>query len=195
MIDPARALAASFSDEVIREILPVISAAERDALRRYQALDRTYELVNQVLRGERHPGTLSADEALAGREIARGLTEMLRRWRTPKAVVAYRGVRSRSRLDLAAGRLLSNSFLSTALFRVVAVDEFTVPAGADGPALMEIAIPSGMPAVWVPPLGDPALAYQGELLLDRGATVVVRGSRDEDGILVVDCEVEPLADL
>jgi len=59
---------------------------------------------------------------------------------------------------------VTRSFLSTTIFRDVAVAEFTLPPGSDGPAILEIDVPAGTPAVWVPPLGDPALAYQGELL-------------------------------
>jgi hypothetical protein len=44
-------------------VLPVVSAAELGALRRFQGLDRTYELVNQVLRRERGLDELADAEA------------------------------------------------------------------------------------------------------------------------------------
>ena len=39
------------------------------------------------------------------------------------------------------------------------------------------------------PVGDPALAYKGELLFDHATRIAVRGERQEAGILVLDCEV------
>lgn len=95
---------------------------------------------------------------------------------------------ARHRVDVP---LVTRSFLSTTIVRDVAVSEFTIPPGRGGPALLEIDVPVGTPAIWVPPLGDPMLAYQGELLLPRRLPLSVRASRDEAGILVVDCEVQP----
>ena len=54
---------------------------------------------------------------------------------------------------------------------------------------MEIEVPVGAPAIWVPPLGDPALAYQQELILDRRARVHVGDRHVDGGTLVVNCEV------
>lgn len=72
----------------------------------------------------------------------------------------------------------------------MALDEFVRPAGPGGPALLEISVPAGTPALWVPPIGDPwSGPYQGELLFDRPTRIAVRGERQEGGILVVDCEV------
>lgn len=80
--------------------------------------------------------------------------------------------------------------MSTSLDREVAVDEFTVPPGESGAALLELEVPAGVHAIWAPPLGDPALAYQAELILDRGVRIIPRQQRTEAGILVVDCEVQ-----
>lgn len=170
---------------------------ELDALRRYQALDRTYALVNELLRGERRQDMLTEDEIEAVRAILTGLDRLLERWSTPEPLLPYRGQRSLTRaFDLAeaerpkVGAMIeSTAFLSTTIYREVALDEFTTPAGTGGPALIEIEVPAGSPALWVPPLGDPALAYQGELLLPRGVSVRVRGHRVDAGILVIDCEV------
>ncbi|HVA44224.1 MAG TPA: ADP-ribosyltransferase [Acidimicrobiales bacterium] len=178
------------TQEVRRAVLPITTDAELAALRRYQALDRTYELVNQFLRGERQAEDLSAVEAAEVRSIVMGLSELLKRWRTPEPLVVYRGLRSRTGLPLDPN-LEAASFLSTTIARDVALAEFTVPSGPGGPVLLEISVPAGTPGVWAPALGDPALAYQGELLLGRGVQLAVRDRRDEAGILVLDCEVEP----
>ncbi len=171
-------------------VLPVVTGSELAALRRYQALDRTYRLVNQVLRGERDPEGLSDDELARVRTLVRDLDELVARWRTPEPIRVYRGLRSRAGFDIDEGPVVSSSFLSTTVSRDVAVEEFTNPPGPEGPALLQVDVPAGTPAVWVPPLGDPDLVYQGELLLGREVRLIVRDSRDAAGILVVDCEVE-----
>ncbi len=177
--------------EASTTVAGALSADEVAAIRRYQALDRTYELVNRLLRDEPRADELSDEQEAAVREIVRRLNQTLSRWRTPEPVRVYRGMRSRVGLDTSPdGVLVTRSFLSTTIFRDVAVAEFTRPPGPDGPSILEIDVPAGTPAVWVPPLGDPALAYQGELVLPRGLPLIVRTIRDEAGILVVDCEVQ-----
>lgn len=82
-----------------------------------------------------------------------------------------------------AGEVLeSKSFLSTTIHRDVAMREFTAPPGSGGAALLEIEVPAGTPALWVPPLGDPVLRYQGELVLPRGTELRIRGHREDAGI-------------
>lgn len=185
-------LAARLTAHVRRDVLPLLGGLEASALRRYQAMDRTYELVNRLLRGEPQADALTDEQDAAVRDIVRRLNQVLNRWRTPEPIRAYRGLRSRVGLDIVADvPLVTRSFLSTTIVRDVAVSEFIKPPGPGGPALLEIDVPAGTPAVWVPPLGDPALAYQGELLLPRRLPLTVRASRDEAGILVVDCEVQP----
>ncbi len=192
MSDADQDLAARLTEHVRREVLPLVGDAEISALRRYQALDRTYELVNEVLRAERNPDELSNDELVAVRALVGDIDVLVARWRTPEPVRVYRGLRSRVGFDVDESPAVSRSFLSTAVFRDVDIGEFTVPPGPGGPALLEIDVPAGgTPGVWVPPLGDPALPYQGELLLGREVRLAVRDSDVEAGILVVDCEVEP----
>jgi len=162
---------------------------ELQALHAYQSLDRGYELVNRVLRREVDVGALAPDEANTVEVIVEGLTALVRRWSSPEPVRAYRGLRSRDAIDLTS-LYIAETFVSTSLDREVAVDEFTVPPGESGAALLELEVPAGVPAIWVPPLGDPALAYQAELILDRGVRIIPRQQRTEAGILVVDCEVQ-----
>lgn len=185
-------LAARLTDRVRRHVVPLLGDLDVAALRRYQATDRTYELVNRLLRGEPGADELSDVQDAAVRNIVRSLNQLVNRWRTPEPFRVYRGLRSRVGLDIGVDvPLVTRSFLSTTIVRDVAVSEFTVPPGVGGPALLMIDVPAGTPAIWVPPLGDPALAYQGELLLPRGLPLLVRASRDEASILMVDCEVQP----
>lgn len=129
MSDADQDLAACLTEHVRREVLPLVGDAEISALRRYQALDRTYELVNQVLRAERHPDELSNDELVAVRVLVRDLDVLLARWRTPEPVRVYRGMRNRVGFDVDESPVVSRSFLSTTVFRDVAIREFTVSAG------------------------------------------------------------------
>lgn len=187
-----RELAARLTEHVRSDVFPLLVDTEVSALRRYQAMDRTYELVNRLLRSEPGADELSDEQDAAVRDIVRHLNRTLNRWRTSEPIRAYRGLRSRVGLDAVADvPLVTRSFLSTTIVRDVAVGEFTIPPGPGGPALLEIDVPVGTPAIWVPPLGDPTLAYQGELLLPRRLPLIVRASRDEAGILVIDCEVQP----
>lgn len=82
-----------------------------------------------------------------------------------------------------------DSFLSTSIHRYVAVEEFTEPPGPGGPVLLEIAAPAGTRALWVPPVGDPALAYQCELILPRRTRLRIDAVDTTADILVVNCEV------
>ncbi len=135
------------------------------------------------------------DERRLVRSIVRVLTDATRRWRVPEPAQVYRGQRSVDRVfgtTARVGQVLEpETFLSTSIYRDVALDELTVPSGRGGPALFEIDVAPGTKALWVPPVGDPALAYQGELLFPRRTSLLVRGERDEGGILVLDCEVLP----
>lgn len=162
---------------------------ETRALVTYQSLDRGYDLVNKVLRREVDLGSLSPDEANTVEMVVEGLTRLVRRWSVPEPVRTYRGLRSRDALDLTS-LYVAETFVSTSLEREIAIEEFTVPPGARGAALLELEVPAGVSAIWAPPLGDPTLAYQAELILDRGVRIIPRQQRTEAGILVVDCEVQ-----
>lgn len=179
--------------EAAEAVATALTDDEVAAIRRYQGLDRSYELVASVLRGLRSPEDLTAGEAELVTMILRALPVSIARWEVPEPLRVYRGQRSVARLLGSGPRdqrvLVANSFLSTTIFREVALEEFTKPAGPGGPALLEISVPAGTRALWLPPVGDPALAYQGELLLDVGSRITVRGERQDGGILVLDCEV------
>jgi hypothetical protein len=190
--DSAEDLAARLT-EAAHVVSDALTSDEVAVIRRYQGLDRTYELVSAVVRGLRSPSALTAAEAEVVARIIDVLPVSIARWRTPEPLRVYRGQRSVTRLfgsGSRSGRVLeAESFLSTTIFRNVALDEFASPPGPGGPALLELAVAAGTHALWLPPVGDPALAYQGELLLDQTTRVAVRGERDEAGILILDCEV------
>lgn len=172
-----------------------MTADEVEAVRRYQARDRTYELVAAVLRDPKSSDDLSEEQADLVDTIVRMLSAVTRRWRVPVPVAVYRGQRSLDQVfgaEPRVGRTIQPAtFLSTSISRDVALEEFAAPPGSGGPALFEVTVPAGTQGLWLPPIGDPELAYQGELLLPRRTRLLVRGERDEAGILVLDCEVLP----
>jgi len=194
MSDPYRDLGVRLTAEA-RRVTESLTADERTAIRRYQALDRTYELVAGVLRGQLTPDELAADTAELVSGIIDALIPATNRWRLPEPVRLYRGQRSASAAVGAGARvgsvLVAETFVSTTIYKQVAFDEFTRPPGPSGPALLEMHAPAGTPGLWLPPAGDPDLAYQGELLLPRETRIAIRGERVEAGILLLDCEVLP----
>lgn len=187
-------LADRLSASVRATVLPVITEAELDGVRQYQAEDRFYEVVNGVLRGDLSLGALDVD--LGSRVVAtvRAMDLLLERWRLPEPVQTYRGVRN---LALTFGatprfgeRRVLAGYMSSSLHRPVALDQFTRPTTAVA-ALLTLDVPAGVPAIWVPPLGAPALADQAELVLGPSITLVVHELDDRSGTLELTCEVIP----
>lgn len=194
MSEPENELAELLTESA-RTVTASLTAAEVEAVRRYQGRDRTYELVAAVLRNPKSSDDLTEEQAdLVGR-IVRTLSAATRRWQAPVSMPGYRGQRSLDQV-LGAGPRVGRTiqpatFLSTSIYRDVALEEFAAPPGPGGSALFEVLVPGGTQGLWLPPIGDPELAYQGELLLPRRTRVLVRGEREEAGILVLDCEVLP----
>ncbi len=54
-------------------------------------------------------------------------------------------------------------YLGVTIFREVAEAEFLGPSGPGGPVLLRLIVAEGTHAAWLPPVGAPELAYQGEL--------------------------------
>jgi len=194
MSDPDEDLAARLTEDA-RGVTEAFTAEEVAAIRRYQGLDRTYALVAEVLRNPGSADDLTDEQADVVDTIVRVLSAATRRWRVPVPVQVFRGQRSLARVfgaEARVGRTIQPAmFLSTSISRDVAVQEFAAPPGPGGAALFEVSVPAGTRGLWLPPIGDPALAYQGELLLPRRTRLLVRDEREEAGILVLDCEVLP----
>jgi len=194
MSTPEQDVAARLT-EAARAVTESFSPDEATAIIRYQARDRTYELVAAVLRNPRAAEELTEEQADLVDTIVRVLSSATRRWRVPEPLRVYRGQRSLERVfgaEARVGRTIQPAtFLSTTISRDVAAEEFATPPGPGGPALLEMDVPAGAPGLWVPPIGDPVFAYQGELLLPRRTQVLVRGERYEAGIIILDCEVLP----
>lgn len=98
MTTPEQELATRLT-EAARAATEAFSPDEANAIRRYQALDRTYELVAAVLRDPSSADELSVEDADLVGTIVRVLTEVTRRWRVPEPVRVYRGQRSVDRVS------------------------------------------------------------------------------------------------
>lgn len=148
-----------------RDLDPAILAS----VRAWQQTDRTYELVQRVVRGE-------SMDASASRSVGRHLVLAIQSGRLPFPLRVFRGLRNikhslgfsrpaqavNQRIDLAG-------FCATTVVRSVAAREFTAPHGV----LLDLDVPVGTPALWVTGVGDSSLRRQGELLLGLGTTIHV----------------------
>lgn len=170
---------------------------ERAALAAYQATDRTYAAVNGLLRGTVDVDDLDEyDRTNLARIIAAVRTAIgagscqddVVVWRGVRNVAATFGVDPANAASLVGKVRVAAGFLSTTLFRSIAMSEFVGPKQG---ALLRIRVPTGIKAAWLPPVGDPTLGYQGELLLEEDLQLHIQAVSDESGILIIDCEVTP----
>lgn len=74
--------------EAARDVTESLTADQITAIRRYQALDRTYELVAAVVRGRLSPDDLTAEQSADVLGIIDGLDLATERWRLPERVEA-----------------------------------------------------------------------------------------------------------
>ena len=114
----------------------------------------------------------------------------------PEQVTVWRGVRdveavfgmSNTRLELLVGTEYAvPMFFATSLSRRVAKDEFTAPGV--GPALLELVAQAGVPALWVPVLGEKVNAYQQELLFPPRTIVRILQISRPRGLVAVEGEI------
>lgn len=154
-----------------RDLDPTVLAS----VRAWQRTDRTYELVQQVVRGE--PIAMVDQSRLrAARGARRHLDLAIQSGFTPFPLRVFRGLRNVEASlgvpfpDQAPGRrIVLPGFSATTIFHVIAADEFTARHGVR----LELVVPPGTPALWVAGVGHPALRYQGELLLEADTKIDV----------------------
>ena len=139
-------------------------AGQRASVERWQGRDRYYERVQDAAAGDES----ATDEAL---RVMSHLQEMASP--LPEDVHTWRGIRSvEQTFGTGVGDLrgrdaqIVRRFMSTTMFGHIARDEFTRPG--KGGALLKVTALAGAAAVWLPPIGDPQLSYQGELLFRPG---------------------------
>ena len=163
-----------------------VTMAERAAIRRYQSMGRTFEQLNELYRGRAAPSAL-ARRLMA---LAQTLDDLLTRADLPADLVVYRGLRDLSavvpQLDALPQTAIQTAVTSASLDRVVALRDF---ADRERGGMLRIRVGAGTPAVWIAPLGDPALRYEAEVLLARETFLDYQHWRLVDGVVEVDCEV------
>lgn len=143
------------------------SFAERAAIRRYQGMGGTFERLNALFRGA-PTATPLARRLIAWAATIEGLAA---RATLPTDLVLYRGLEDLAAVVPPLDTVPQTSFepapMSTTLSREVAVRDFASVDPARG-GVLRIEVGAGVPAVWIAPLGDPALRYEAEVLFARG---------------------------
>ncbi|MCB0948315.1 MAG: hypothetical protein KDB44_03385 [Mycobacterium sp.] len=156
---------------------------QRAAVARWQGRDRFYEKVQQAVVGDGHPDAMTVAQQLS--DLAQPL---------PGDVEVWRGIRSiedtfGTGIDEVEGRAdqVARRFMSTSASEQVARGEFLRPGR--NPALLKVTARAGIPAVWMPPVGDQRDTHQGELLLAPGFELrIIKIVRSGD-IPVIEVEV------
>ena len=165
-----------------------VTMAERAAIRRYQSMGRTFEQLNALLRGAPTATRHAWDLIRTAKEID-GLAA---RAALPLDLVLYRGLEDLASVVPPFSSLPQTSYepapMSTTLYRTVALRDFASVDPERG-GVLRVTVGAGAPAVWIAPLGDPALGYEAEILFARGTFLDFRSAREVDGVVEVDCEV------
>jgi hypothetical protein len=156
-----------------RDLDPALLAS----IHAWQRTDRTYELVQTLVRGS-GVGRLSWAEISFARRVRAHLAAAIASGRMPFETIVYRGVRDlRRSLTVATpgeaigGRFPLRGYSAATAIKAVATTEFTRSSGA----VLEIVVPIGTPALWVAGVGYPTLRRQGELLLPDKTELYVYG--------------------
>lgn len=152
----------------------------RASVQRWQQLGRYYEQVQAAVK-DNNPNGEAVRVALDLQLLAAPLPEDVQVWRGIRSIEATFGAPI-DQLESQPGEIV-NRFMSTTAHESVARDEFLHPGPQ--PALLKVTARSGARAVWMPPIGDPEMAYQGELLFAPGHLLrILRVDREGDPPLI-----------
>jgi hypothetical protein len=175
------------SGPLVRRAVP-LSARQLHAIRTWQRTDRSYGLVQGIMRGDVDPASLSPTDRAHALELIADLAEAIASGRTTRPVTVYRGIRSLSntfKVDrpdaLPRYPAPLDGFSATSIHREIAATEFVTAAGA----VLELDVPAGMRALWVAGAGDEQFRYQGELLLDDQLRLAISDVRRDGQHLVI----------
>lgn len=158
---------------------------QRAAVTRWQAKDRYYEQVQRAAQGDPDASDDARRVASDLHDLARPLLEDVQVWRGSRSVSDsfHVGIG-----ELCAGTAhITAWFVAATIDPAVARDEFTRP-GRD-PAVFKITAKAGTGAIWIPPIGDPDEAYQGELLVMPGSMLRILAVNTMSGLPVIEAEV------
>lgn len=162
-----------------------VDAGQKASAERWQQRDRYYEQVQAAAVHDEN----ATDESL---QVMNDLQDMA--IALPEDVEVWRGVRSIEEtfgtgIDGLIGRddEIVRRFMSTTVHKNVARGEFTRPSKS--PALLKVTAHAGAAAVWMPPIGDPEMAYQGELLFRPGCLLRILAVDTSADVPVIEVEV------
>lgn len=178
-------------DDETREWADSLSDDHRAAVRRWQGTDRFYERVQLAYRGE-----IDDAEAIdVADKLLEVVTHPLARdyaaWRGVRSAEATFGVAADQLEQLIGATARLDRFQAASLDRNVAVNEFTKPQLKGGAVLIEVVLRPGVRVGWIPPVGDPELARQQELLLHPQMVQRIVGVDRSGPVPVVQMEVTP----
>ena len=183
------ALAAQF-DEDFAEPIAQLTPEQRNAVHRWQGMDRFYSRMQDVIRND-------ADDDEAA-DVADILDTAILASVLPRDVVLYRGIRNvstlirrtNSDLDRYVGQQIpSPGFFAASTSREQAASGFTRPFSGGGPVLFELTVRAGTPALWVSGSGDPEMADQRELLMGTATTLLITSVDYSGDVPTVQAEV------
>lgn len=131
----------------------------------------------------------ATDEALAVaadlQELAAPLSEDIQVWRGIRSIEDTFGTTA-DKLETRPPEIV-NRFMSTTVYEHLARDEFTRPSR--DPAVPKVTARAGSYAIWMPPIGSPQMAYQGELLFTRGHLLRIRSVDMSGEVPLIESEV------
>jgi hypothetical protein len=169
-----------------------LSERQRRAARAWQRSDRTYEYAQRVARGAVDVDELSPAALTRALDFQQDLDDAISTGALPFPAVVFRGLRSlRKTFGVAHAaqtvglRRREAGYFATSVVRSVALDEFTTPDGA----LLEVMLPVGTPALWLPLVGSRRLRRQGELLLPDDMQICIKSQRNDSPVAVLSVEV------
>jgi ADP-ribosyltransferase exoenzyme len=177
-------------DQMFAAWVNSITSEERFAIDRWQSRDRTYELVNRLLRGREDSNSLSEEQTDLVAVVIDGLESAIAKGLVTQDLTLFRGVRNLAGTFgyedgglLVGQRFRLKGFMSLSVDRSVAEAEFTSdPRGAT----LRVLVPAGVNAAWIAGVGDP---LQGELLLGHLTGLLIRACNMFETPVLLDCEV------
>ncbi|MDI9914369.1 phage minor head protein [Rhodococcus sp. IEGM 1379] len=187
--EDSEALAEQF-DRDFTEPITQLTDEQREAILRWQGMDRFYRRMQDVVRNN-----TDDEEAILMVEL---LDEAIAASELVEDVTLYRGIRNistligrtNSDLDRYMGQAIETpGYLAASTSREQAISGFTRPFIGGGPALFELTIRAGTPALWVAGAGDPAMADQRELLLGTAYSLLILGVDYSGSVPTVQAEV------
>lgn len=172
-------------DAFAASVLPSLTAEELDAVRKYQSTApapltgglKWHEYLNAYVRDDAMP--VGRRELATIARVVEQLDAAIAKSPLPFDLTAFRGLSNADSVadlerllgrDLDEGPIDLPGFVSTSMDRARAERFFGEPVNL----MLILQVPAGVPALWVPPLGDRRLRGQRELVFGTATSIAVR---------------------